>query len=291
MLVQRQAGLDLVHIAQVFQIPGYGFVALKSSGIKTVEDFAGKNVGVWAFGNEFPAQACFRAHGLTSDLDPTVSNPDIHTTVYAFDPSLVFPNKVDVASAMIYNELDQIRGLGFPLDKLNFISASASGCGLLEDFIFSTRKLLDSTNWTTAAGVQSGLSGKELAQRFVRASLKGWQWALNNQASAVQVVLDFCGDTCQGSGSTQSPLLHQSWQMARIAEMVQPAMLTDPTALKLYGLSKTPAAVTLGCLNMNDYNRTVSLLEQIGLIDKGVGDPSKVVDPDILKGIGVNCPG
>jgi len=284
MLVQREAGLDLVHIAQVFQVPGYLLVSLGSSGIKTINDFPGKNVGVWAFGNEFVATACFGAKGLTSDLDPTVSNPDVQATVYAFDPALVFPDKVDVASAMIYNELDQIVGLGFPLSDLNVISSAGNGCGLLEDFIFTTRALLDSDNWRG-----TGLSGVELAQRFVRATLKGWQYAVDNQDQAVKTVLDFCGDTCNGSGSTQSPLIHQTWQMARVAEMVQPSLMTDPDILNLYGFDKTPDAATLGCLSSADYDRTVSLLEQVGLISAGTGDPSKVVSSAILDGIGVNC--
>jgi NitT/TauT family transport system substrate-binding protein len=284
MLVQRKAGLDLVHIAQIFQIPGYLFVAQKTSNIKTVKDFKGKNVGVWAFGNEFPAQACFLANGLTSNLDPKAQNPAIKTTVYAFDPALVFPNKVDVASAMIYNELDQIVGLGFSLNQLSVISALANGCGLLEDFIFTTRKLLQSANWKN-----SGLSGKELAKRFVRATLKGWQWAIDAQQESVKVVLDFCGDTCRGSGKTQSPIIHQAWQMARIAEMTQPSLMISREILDLFGFKETPAAVTLGCPNMNDYHRTVKLLEQIGLISPGTGDPGKVIIPDILEGIGVYC--
>lgn len=282
MLAQVEAGLDLVHIAQVFQRPGYLLVSLKSSGIETIEDFAGKNIGVWAFGNEFVATACFAAKGLTSDLDPTVSDPDINTTVYAFDPALVFPDEVDVASAMIYNELDQIRGLGFALKDLNIISVAENGCGLLEDFIFATRALLESDNWNN-----TGLSGLELAQRFVRATLKGWQWALDNQAGAVQVVLDFCGDTCNGSGETQNPLIHQAWQMARIAEMVQPALLTDQFTLDLLGLAATPAAATLGCLSQTDFDSTVSLLEQIDLIKPGTA--AGVVSSAVLDAIGVDC--
>ncbi len=284
MLVQREAGLDLVHIAQVFQVAGYLFVALGSSGIESVADFAGKNVGVWAFGNEFVSQACFAANGLTSDLDATVSNPDVNTTVYAFDPALVFPDSVDVASAMIYNELDQITGLGFPLNQLSVISAAASGCGLLEDFIFTTRELLESDDYKG-----TGLSGLEIASRFVRASLRGWEYAANNQTQAVEVVLDFCGDTCNGSGETQSPLIHQTWQMARIAEMVQPALMTDPAILALYGFGETPAETTYGCLSAADYANTVDLLEQIGLISAGVGDPANVTSSAVLDNIGVSC--
>ncbi|MBI1743257.1 ABC transporter substrate-binding protein [Candidatus Acetothermia bacterium] len=285
MLVQRKAGLDLVHIGQIFQIPGYLFVAQKNSGIESVQGFKSKNVGVWAFGNEFPAQACFMANGLTSNLDPNVQKPDMKTTVYAFDPALVFPNKVNVASAMIYNELDQIVGLGFPLDQLSVVSALANGCGLLEDFIFTTRKLLESNSWKN-----TGLSGKELAKRFVRATLKGWQWAIENQSQAVKVVIDFCGDTCQGSGKTQSSLIHQAWQMARVAEMTQPSLMTSPEILKVFGLKETPPAAILGCLNLTDYDRTVKLLEKVGLISSGVGDPNKVVSFEILDAIGVKCP-
>lgn len=290
-LIQREDGLDLVHLSQVFQVPGYLFVALADSGIETVEDFQGRNVGVWGFGNEFAAQACFRANGLVSDLNEDVSEPDLNTTVYAFDPALVFPDEVDVASAMVYNELDQIIGLGFPLDQLSVVSAAANGCGLLEDFIFTTQELLDSENWTTAAGVESGLSGQELAERFVRASLKGWRWAVENQDQATEVVLDFCGDTCQGSGDRQSPQIHQSWQMARVAEQVQPSLMTSAEIQELFDFEGTPEAVEVGCLDMAAYNRTVELLENIDLISEGVGDASEVVDTSIMEGIGIDCSG
>lgn len=285
MLVQRESGLDLVHIAQMFQVPGYLFVALADSGIETVADFAGANVGVWGFGNEFVATACFAANGLTSDLDASASNPDVAATVYAFDPALVFPDEVDVASAMVYNELNQIQGLGFPLENLNVISAAGSGCGLLEDFIFTTRELLESDDWRGL-----GISGQELAERFVRASLKGWQWAIDNQEAATTVVLDFCGATCAGSGSI-TPAQHQAWQMARVLEQVQPALLTDPAILDLYNFpeGEVPGEATLGCLDPDDYAQTVSLVEQVGLISAGSGDPAAVVSSAVLDGIGVNC--
>jgi hypothetical protein len=208
----------------------------------------------------------------------------MQTTVYAFDPALVFPDRVDVASAMLYNELHQIIGLGLPLEHLNVIATAGHACGLLEDFLFTTRALLQSDNWKG-----TGLSGRELAQRFVRATLKAWRWAIDNQEQAVQVVLDFCGATCRGSGASQAPLAHQTWQMARVAEIVQPALLTNLNMRALFGLTATPAQVTLGCLNLQDYTHTVRLLEQIKLISEGTGDPRQVVRFDILDAIGVQC--
>ena len=210
MLNQRAQGLEVTQIAQIYQKSGYRLVALKDSGIEQFPDLAGQTVGVWSFGNEFAAQAIFNIEGMTSNLDPTVTDPDVNTVVYAFDPALVFPNEVDAASAMTYNELDQIVGLGYGLDALNVLDPADIGASLLEDLIFTTPDLLASENFKG-----SGLSGKEVAERFLRATIKGWQYAVDNQAEAVDIVISQCGDTCNGSGSTQSPQVHQTWQMAR----------------------------------------------------------------------------
>src|SRR5690606_29959802 len=179
MLAQREQGLDVVTIAQIYQASGYRMVALADSGIETIADLAGRKVGVWAFGNEFASEAVFAAAGLTSNLDPTETSPDADAVVYAFDPSLVFPNDVDVASAMTYNELDQIVGLGYGLDSLNILVPADIGADLLEDNIFTTPAVLADPDFKG-----SGLSGAEVAERFLRASIRGWEYAIANQEEA-----------------------------------------------------------------------------------------------------------
>ncbi len=248
MLAQREQGLDVVTIAQMFQDSGYRLVALADSGIETIADLAGTKVGVWGFGNEFAADAVFAAAGLTSNLDPTETNPDVDAVVYAFDPSLVFPNEVDVASAMTYNELDQIVGLGYPLETLNILNPADIGAHLLEDNIFTRPEVLDNPDFKG-----SGVSGAEVAARFIRASIRGWEYAIENQAEAVEIVLAHCGDTCAGSGSTQSPLIHQTWQMAEAAKLVKP----------------TPDTV-VGALDREGFERSVNLLVDVGLLAEPV---------------------
>ena len=262
MLVQREQGLNVVQIAQIYQKSGYRMVALKDSGIEALPDLAGRTVGVWGFGNEFVAQAVFAAEDLTSDLDPTVTNPDVNAVVYAFDPSLVFPDEVEVASAMTYNELDQIVGLGYPLDTLNVLDPADVDAALLEDLIFTTPELLENADFKG-----SGVSGHEVAERFLRATIKGWEYAVANQEEAVSIVLESCGDTCAGSGSTQSPQIHQTWQMARVAELVSPEEGTQ-----------------VGALNEDAFNRSVSLLNQVGLLAQPVayGD---VVDESVYDAV------
>lgn len=262
MLVQREQGLEVVQIAQIFQDAGYRMVALDGSGIDALEDLAGRRVGVWGYGNEFVSQAIFEALGFSSDLDPTVTDPDVNSVVYAFDPALVFPDEVEVASAMTYNELNQIVGLGYSLDSLIILDPADIDAALLEDLIFTTPELLASEDFRG-----SGMSGREVAERFVRASIRGWQYAVENPEEAVEIVLGHCGDTCAGSGSTASPTIHQTWQMARVAELVSP---TPNTAI--------------GALNPAAFERSIELLLEVGLISSAI-DFDDVVDTSIYDAV------
>lgn len=246
LLTARQQGIPVVHIAQLFQKSGYTLVALKSSNLKAPADFKGKRVGVWPSGNEYPAVALLKKYGLTTSLDSTVSNPSVQAVTYPFDPSIVFPDKVDLVSAMTYNELDQIMGLGYSMDKLSVFRASDYGINLLEDLMFTSQKVLDDKNFKG-----SGLTGRQVAAKLVRASLKGWNYAVANQPEAVQTVLLQCGNTCKGSGTRASAAGHQTWQMTEIA--------------KLYSAGPTLKGMA-GYLDPATYKANVTLLKSLGIL-------------------------
>ncbi|OWL96134.1 myristoyl transferase [Deinococcus indicus] len=246
LLTARQQGIPVVHIAQLFQKSGYTLVSLKSSGIKTPADFKGKRVGVWPSGNEYPAVALLKKYGLTTSLDSSVSNPSVQAVTYPFDPSIVFPDKVDLVSAMTYNEVNQIVGLGYPLDKLQIFNASDYGINLLEDLIFTTERTLANKNFKG-----SGQSGEDIAAKLVRATLKGWNYAVKNQKEAVQTVLVNCGNTCKGSGTRSSAASHQTWQMAEVA--------------KLYNAGPTLKG-RAGYLDPATYKANVTLLKSLGIL-------------------------
>ncbi|MGI8747597.1 MAG: ABC transporter substrate-binding protein [Deinococcus sp.] len=246
LLTARAQGIPVVHIAQLFQKSGYTLVAPKSSNLKGPADFKGKRVGVWPSGNEYPAVALLKKYGLTTSLDSTVSNPSVQAVTYPFDPSIVFPDKVDLVSAMTYNEVDQIVGLGYPLDKLQVFHTSDYGINLLEDLMFSSARVLADKNFKG-----SGMSGKEVAARLVRASIKGWNYAVRNQKEAVGTVLVQCGNTCKGSGSRASASGHQTWQMAEVA--------------KLYNAGPTLKGMA-GYLDPATYKANVALLRSLGIL-------------------------
>ena len=251
LLTARQQGIPVVHIAQLFQKSGYTLVSLKSAGLKTPADFKGKRVGVWPSGNEYPAVALLKKYGLTTSLDSTASNPSVQAVTYPFDPSIVFPDKVDLVSAMTYNEVDQIVGLGYPLDKLQIFNASDYGINLLEDLMFTTERTLANKNFKG-----SGQSGEDIAAKLVRATIKGWNYAVKNQKEAVQTVLVNCGNTCKGSGTRSSAAGHQTWQMTEVA--------------KLYNAGPTLKG-RAGYLDPATYKANVTLLKSLGILKS---DPS-----------------
>src|SRR6266853_3154943 len=53
-LATREKGVPMVNIAQVFKRSGMMLTCRKDSGIKTPKDFAGRTLGVWFYGNEYP---------------------------------------------------------------------------------------------------------------------------------------------------------------------------------------------------------------------------------------------
>ena len=53
-LPTREKGVPLVNIAQTFKRAGLMLTCRKDSGIRSPSDFAGKKIGVWFGGNEYP---------------------------------------------------------------------------------------------------------------------------------------------------------------------------------------------------------------------------------------------
>lgn len=249
LLTAREKNLPVVHIAQMFQRSGFTLVGLKSSNIKDLCAIKGKSVGVWPSGNEYPAVALFRKCNLTSSLDARVSRPDVTAVTYPFDPSLVFPDKVTLVSAMTYNEVNQIAGLGYDENKVDVFRLADQGINLLEDLVFTTEKVLGEKNFKN-----SGLSGREVAARLVKASIQGWDWAVRNQAETVtRYVLPFCGNTCKGSGTRADAKEHQTWQMAEVS--------------KLYNAGATTKGWA-GFLEPAAYAASVKLLRDQGILTK-----------------------
>ena len=193
---------DLVSIAQIFQRSGTRSVSWKESNITKPEDFKGKKVGVWDFGNKFEVTAGAFKVGLTENTDYT-------TVIQDFNMSALLAKQIDVAEAMTYNEYAQVleaknpaTGNLYQAGDLNVIDWNTVGTAMLQDAVFARKAWL----------AQSGSDA--IAIKFLRATFKGWIFCRDNAAKCVDHVL--AAGTTLGKG-------HQAWQMNEVNPLIWPS--------------------------------------------------------------------
>jgi NitT/TauT family transport system substrate-binding protein len=240
-LEAREAGSDLVDIAQIFQRSGTLSVAWKDGGPADICEAAGKKVGAWDFGNEFEVTAglnlnCGLTPGLENNGDPATQYQKV---TQAFDMVAFLNKEIDLAEAMIYNEYAQVleatnpaTGELYKPEDLNVFNWNDFRSSMLQDAIFVREA------WLNEEG------NRDIAVRFVRASLKGWMYCRDNPADCVQYTTD--AGSQLGAG-------HQAWMMNEINALVWPS----------------PAGV--GMLDPVGWNQTVQVAKQAGIIKQ---DPS-----------------
>lgn len=199
-LVSREQGADIINIAQVFERSGTLMVSFADAGIDSVADFAGKQVGNWGFGNEYELTAAIEQEGIGDQVE---------LVAQSFDMLALLQGDIDVAEAMIYNEYAQVleatnpdTGELYQPEDLNVIDFNDVGTAMLQDAVWVN------ADWIADEG------NEDIAERFLRASFRGWIHCLDNFDECVQVVLD--------NGSTLGES-HQQWQLNEILGLVFPA--------------------------------------------------------------------
>ena len=202
-LATREAGADIVNIAQMFQRSGTLQVSFVDAGITSPADFAGKNIGNWGFGNEYEVFAALAQEGL----DPT---SDVNLVSQDFNMLGLLSGDIDAAEAMTYNEYAQVleavnpeTGELYQPEELNVISYEEVGVGMLQDAI-----------WADGAKLASDDAYRDIAVRFLAASIEGWAYCRDNPES--------CRDIVVAAGS-QLGNSHQLWQMNEINKLIWPA--------------------------------------------------------------------
>ena len=205
-LESNESGTDLVNIAQVFQRSGTLQVSFKESGITSPADFAGMRIATWGFGNEHEVIAAVRQAGL----DPA---SDIEQVIQGFHMGQLLPveaggtAEVDAAEAMIYNEYAQVletinpaTGELYQASDLNVIDYNEVGTAMLQDAVWVQR------DWLA--------DNEDVAEKFVRASLREWIFCRDN--------FDACVDIVMAAGP-ELPRGHMEWQLNEINALIWPS--------------------------------------------------------------------
>ena len=207
-----EAGANLTDIAQIFQRSGTLQVAWADSGIESVEDFSGKKVGSWGYGNEWELFAGLGEAGVT----------DFTLVTQAFDMLGLLNGDIDAAQAMTYNEYAQLletvdpdTGELYTPEDFSVIDWNDEGVAMLQDAV-----------WADTERLESDPAYEETTVKFLTATLKGWAYARDNPQEAADIV------TAAGSTLGTS---HQLWMANEVNKLIWPSTtggigLVDPAA-------------------------------------------------------------
>ncbi len=195
-LASREKGLPLVNIAQPFKSSGMMLTCRKDTGIEGPEDFRGKTLGVWFFGNEYPFLSWMSQLGI-----PTEGGEDGVTVLkQGFNVDPLLQNQAACVSTMTYNEYWQVIDAGLTPDDLVVFKYEDQGVATLEDGMYVLEENLEDPEFA------------DKMTRFVRASMKGWKWAEENPDEAALIVLD---NDATGAQTEK----HQKRMMGEVAKL------------------------------------------------------------------------
>ncbi|TWG94599.1 NitT/TauT family transport system substrate-binding protein [Mesorhizobium sp. J18] len=195
-LAAREKGVPVVNIAQPFKSSGMMLTCLKESGVKSPDDFKGRTLGVWFYGNEYPFLAWMAKLGIPTDG----SEGGVEVLKQGFNVDPLLQKQADCISTMTYNEYWQVIDAGIKPEDLVTFKYEDQGVATLEDGLYVLEDKLQDPAFV------------DKMARFVRASMKGWKWAEDNPDEAAMIVLD---NDASGAQTEK----HQKRMMGEVAKL------------------------------------------------------------------------
>jgi ABC-type nitrate/sulfonate/bicarbonate transport system substrate-binding protein len=169
-LLAREEDIAVVGLATWFQASPVAFMVHRDSGIQTPQDFVGRTVGVFYGDNvETEYRALLGATGVDRSQINEVPGD------YSLAPFL--ERRVEVWPVYATDQPNTVRREGAEVD---LIVARDYGVQLMGDVLFTTEEFARNNPRTVAA--------------FVRATLRGWEFAVNNVDAAVEIVANYNPD-------------------------------------------------------------------------------------------------
>ncbi len=153
--------------------------------------------GVWFFGNEYPFYAWMASLGLETD---GADDNGVTVLKQAFSADPLIQGQADCISTMTYNEYRQILQAGITPEELVTFNYLDMGFGMLEDGLYVLEDDLEDPEF------------KDKMVRFVRASMKGWKYAEENQEEAAEIVVE-------NDASGAQELDHQLYMVGEVAKL------------------------------------------------------------------------
>ncbi|MSQ41487.1 MAG: hypothetical protein EXR65_00385 [Dehalococcoidia bacterium] len=165
-LRRRADVVPVVAVALFGQRGDQGYVARADSGIKGPADFRGRSVGFKAGVVPAELKAMLASAGLAES--------DVKLQAVGFDPRVFIEKQVDVYPVFLNNEPDTIRRVGVPITVIDPADFGVLTLGL-----------------TFLAHEDTVKQRPQTVERFLRASLRGVQYASEHVDEAVQITLQY----------------------------------------------------------------------------------------------------
>lgn len=163
LLEQRLVGKPVVVLASIFQHNPLVYLTLKDSGIVSPYELKGKRVMEDNYDNA-PLRAMLYETGVSADQFTHLDN--------SFNPDDLINGKTDAMVSYLTDQVDYFKNKGI---QINIIDPRNYGVDFLGDNLFTTEQEIN--------------RHPERVQRFLRASLKGWEYALKHQDELIQIIL------------------------------------------------------------------------------------------------------
>ena len=158
-------GLPIVAFALFGQLGQQAYIALDDSGIDSLKDWEGKT-----FGYKVSPPSDYLAMLKANNVDRS----RIREVSVGFDPRVLTEGRVDILAVFKSNEPDTIRSLGLEVKLWDPADYGVPSMGLT----YITRQDVAEQE-------------PELVERFLKATLRGLQFAFDNQEEALDIVMAY----------------------------------------------------------------------------------------------------
>jgi NitT/TauT family transport system substrate-binding protein len=165
LIAARAAGQPLRAIAVIYRRSPLVFMSLANSGITRPQDFAGKTV-------QAGSTSVMILHAMLANVG--VLQDQYHEVNIGTDLTPFYSGQVQVWNAWLNNEVLAAESAGY---KVNIIYPDDYGIHFYSDTLYATDDYL--------------AANPDLAQRFLRATLKGWTYAIENPNMVAAMVAKY----------------------------------------------------------------------------------------------------
>lgn len=162
-IAEREKGTPLVNIGQIINESAILFVAKKTSGIQTLEDFNGKKIAVYRTILQNETRGFLKKHHIEAEVIQV--NEGVN---------LFLKDAVEICAVMYYNEYNDLYNYGINSDELNTFFLKDYGMNMPEDGVYCKEEFFE--------------NNPGLCKAFMEATFEGWDYAFKNRQETLDLI-------------------------------------------------------------------------------------------------------